>query len=283
LRRLTSIRLADDPCERGDSSMNPQREYELLHGEEYKRAGGKGKYDRGVITSTLSEWSEFYEEVRRFQGCRDYVWRGQEQHGDDWKLMSRFDRLPQGGDRDKNLEQHREEFVRAIRGRRGPNPPQLTEDDLWALGQHHGLATPLLDWTESPFVAAYFAFWRRKEDPSERVVYGLNRDIERWFSRTPDNRLIAFPQITAHENARLLAQGGVFTKALEGGDIKSCVQGCYHEKNHADRIILVEILISERCRYEGLKDLNWMNINHATLFPDIYGAAVLCNWKLELS
>ena len=85
----------------------------------------------------------------------------------------------------------------------------------------------------------------------------------------------------AHENARFLAQAGVFTKALDGQDVKERVQRCYNERRHAGRIILVEILVPGRDREECLRDLNEMNINHASLFPDIYGSAIFCNLKLE--
>ena len=258
----------------------PKKVHELLLREDYEAVGGKGQYDKGVLSSQLSGWREFYDEVRKFRDRRGYVWRGQEQHGDGWALRSKFDRQNKAGNRKRHLEQHKEEFAKAIRGRRGPNPSELSDDDLWALGQHYDLATPLLDWAESPFVAAYFAFCK-KADTRERVVYALNRDIDRWFRSGTREHFIEFPPITSHENVRFLAQGGVFTKALEGEDVKTRIQKCYHEKSHANRIILVEILIPDSSRDECLRDLNWMNINHASLFPDIYGAAAFCNWKLE--
>ena len=237
----------------------------------------------------LSKWIEFYDEIRRFRDYRDYVWRGQRRSGETWTLKSKFDRLNSPKNREEFLSKHLNEFRKAIRGRRGTNPPELNEDDLWALGQHQGLATPMLDWTESPFVAAYFAFFKRVNDPKRnegnRAVYGLNRDIERWYQQSESieqKYFVMFPKIETHENVRFLAQSGVLTKALNGQDIKERVQKCYNETNHKNRIILVEILIPDRDREECLRDLNGMNINHASLFPDIYGSAIFCNLKLEI-
>jgi len=94
---------------------------------------------------------------------------------------------------------------------------------------------------------------------------------------------IAFPPIPPRWNIRFVAQRGVFTEALAGEDVKARIQKCYHEKNHRNRIILAEILIPDSSRDEFLRELNTMDINHATLFPDIDSTAKSCNRKLENS
>ena len=143
----------------------------------------------GIVTFRLASWSHFFDflEVEVFHlsspSKQSYIWRGQRRSN--WPLSSSLDRLfdqlglaASSSELERRLAEHLDVFKHAARGRRGPNPASLPEEkDWWALGQHFGLATPLLDWTRSPFAAAYFAFEELASNPTEyRVVYGLSRN-----------------------------------------------------------------------------------------------------------
>ena len=69
---------------------------------------------------------------------------------------------------------------------------------------------------------------------------------------------------------------------LEGQDVRERIRKCYNETNRRGRIVLVEIIIPDRDRRESLRDLAEVNINQASLFPDINGAAIFCNLRQEI-
>lgn len=273
----------------------------------------------GIGVVRLFSWKYFTDYVyQQMLDYKSYIWRGQ--RCDNLKLTSTLDRIINKSKIAKTKRHdfanaHLEQFKYATRGRRGEHPPQiLAENDWWALGQHHGLTTPLLDWTMSPFVAAYFAFIGIGEKQTKhRAVFALSKpSIERTVKKIktekerqnrkelrtledatkgiknylrlgmlkqPVKPEIEFIRPMSDENQRLVNQGGLFSRSPIGENLDGWVQRNY---NGYDRYILMKILIPNKDREMCLRMLNRMNINHLTLFPDLFGASKFCNIFAEI-
>jgi len=182
-------------------------------------------------------------------------------------------------------------FHLAARGRRGPNPPAIgSEDEWWALGQHHGLATPLLDWTESPFAALFFAFEQeRKENiPGRyRAVYAfleMASHVRMPMSSVDEGIEPIYPpriiRPLSDENTRLVSQRGVLMLVRSPMRVESWVTETY--KGQEKVRVLIVIQIPHKGREDCLRFLNQMNINHLSLFPDLQGASEYCNMSLAI-
>jgi hypothetical protein len=245
----------------------------------------------GVITINVASWQYFQDYVyQELLDYRTYVYRGQRRA--DWKLEPTIDRLLR--DRGRLLwpdirQEHLSRFKFATRGRRGSTPPQLpSENDWWALGQHNGLATPLLDWTTSPFVAAFFAYVDSKpDDTPQRFVFAIaehsiaDKCKELKKGTTPDKsrpQLLELFRPLSNENPRLVNQGGLFSRSPDSIDIESWIRKSFKGENRS--YILIKISLPNRDRSEALRALNRMNINYLTLFPDLFGASNYCNFDL---
>jgi hypothetical protein len=283
----------------------------------------KKKNETSVLMIEVASWIEFVDcllspagsvERRVPEDIGDYVWRGH--RCSIWKLESLFDRKNSGStERHNVLGMHRRSFIYAIRGRleafglsvrelkRLNREGVIGENHLWALGQHYELATPLLDWSTSPFVAAYFAFeeasrledadWDKLDEGTEwseikkkltdkeqreslpyrdRMVIGLN------YKQVCQHTGLDYFSPMSSEHPRLINQRGLFTLDKSGEDIETTVQNNWKEGNPW----LIKIHIPNARRMDFLRGLNLMNINGASLFPDVDGAARFCNIGLEI-
>jgi hypothetical protein len=114
-----------------------------------KKTSGSGwsasKVVDAVRTVTCDSWLGYVafmnEALLPYTG---YVFRGHA--SDSWRLVPTLDRVL-ADNSTTSREKHLTAFKFAARGRRGISPAQLSdENEWWALGQHNGLATPLLDW-----------------------------------------------------------------------------------------------------------------------------------------
>lgn len=227
-----------------------------------------------------------------------FVYRGQENY--DWPLESSLDRLRKKYPYRKSFrganpqfftssplspEQHLNAFKHALRGRRGSNPQPLTEDDdYWALGQHHGLATPLLDLTRSPYVALFFAFEHEKiilddkmSEPDFRGVYALSAESIMHDKRSSEcDKPVRIISPKSDDNFRLISQEALFAKLPENTDLERYIREHFSGEEHPFAIFY-KIKIPSKDRDDCLVALNKMNINYMTLFPDVYGAAMHVN------
>lgn len=246
----------------------------------------EGNVKNGIIEVKLSSWRWFSDLIRQeMLDFKCYIYRG---HASErWRLESSLDRAMKKIERQRReiaRESHLMNFIKACRGRRGPNSRQISfNDEWWALGQHHGLSTPLLDWTESPFVALYFAFCEISTDGAKyRAIWALAREaIEEISLKIPDKYSdFKIVDPITDENFRLVSQRGMFVKIPSMTTIESAVSESF--VGDSEFITLMKILIPNTERTECLRTLNRMNINHLSLFPDIEGAAIHSNTDLHI-
>lgn len=237
-----------------------------------------GRVKDGIEEIHIRKWNYFIDYIQETYspGC-GWVHRGHRK--DYYRLESTIDRKILDKSKTEQLRSEQlDRFKMAIRGKRGANPPQYDEPlEWWALGQHFELLTPLLDWTHSPYTAAFFAFARTGEDDTrKRIVISLNKDE---VERSQLARTVRFYTPNSDENARVLGQNGLFSFCESGEELEALIA---HEFAGVKRAILKKIYLPNTERIDVLRGLEQMNINHLTLFPDLSGASNYANMQFEL-
>ncbi|MEZ5704940.1 MAG: FRG domain-containing protein [Burkholderiaceae bacterium] len=249
-----------------------------------------------IPVTRLESWRDFTQLLESNFFNRhgvQLVFRGHRRH--DWGLMPTLGRVTTNGIITEVLANDQlDRFRRAVRGRLSDTALVDEPDELWSVGQHHGLMTPLLDWTYSPYVALFFAFHKEddkdEKDNPYRAVYVLNKSF--LVENEAETGIRVFEPRKDH-HGRLVNQAGLFTfspfdATLENKltDVLADEDGFTDEElRAASEEEQPEILASYICKIyiknEGRDDcvrhLRRMNVHHASLFPDLIGASDYCN------
>jgi FRG domain len=257
----------------------------------------------GVVTYRVEKWSEFVDIIQGWRSVRNWCFRGQ---GDArWPLRSSLSRQIEISKVFHKAWPGQESRIRRIFQRKAnlfiSDPPQEDELEWLALMQHHGAPTRLLDFTWSPYVAAFFALERATEDAA---IWALNlpllwelydrqridgvdvgnadpRDakiFQKYY--LPNNRAFVWQGDPFRMSQRVIAQSGTF---LVSSHLGLTVEDILARYPREQELLVKFLLPTATLRAEAMASLYSMNITQATLFPGLDGLARSMAYEFEYS
>lgn len=225
------------------------------------------------LNGVIQDWIQFKNYVASIAN-ENFLFRGQQK---DWPLCSSFHRrgrfrmrefilrdVPQLHQRLSSITDHY--FDRNVPDQNGA---------FFNLLQHHGYPTPLLDWSYSPYVAAFFAFRNiKKGNSSNESVRIYIFDHLKWKKFYPQIQFLDTPyphlsvmDFIAINNPRLVPQQSV-TTVTNIYDIESYIFDC---ESNSSQTFLMAVDIPANQRDIAMKDLEFMGITAGSLFPSLEG------------
>jgi hypothetical protein len=240
----------------------------------------------------IASLAELLERLAEISVRAKTVWfRGHADAG--WKLeptLSRQGKLASEIQLTKRFKQNAFQFL--------PHVP-IHEWEWMFLMQHYGVPTRLLDWSENPLIAAYFAtredgfkkgirkpeaalwclFPRKLNEASGMVLrppddipaFGDERELEDYLPQQVSQGISSrnpLAIVAPRQFGRVYAQQGVFTIIHKDAKRIEDVQDDAGHKGH-----LVKLRISRKGVHQIQKELNLLRVNKLLVFPQLENVA----------
>jgi hypothetical protein len=264
-----------------------------------------------VVRRTIHKWQEFVGIIQGWQCVRNWCFRGQASAK--WPLKSSLSRHIKVSKVSKQVWELQETRTRRTFRRKchlflDDLPDENDELEWLALMQHHGAPTRLLDFTFSPYVAAFFALERATSDAA---IWALNlpllytiherhkisgvkvsdkreeeeqadprdRDVfEKYYS--PNRHAFVWQGDPFRMPQRVVAQSGTF---LVSSHLGMTVEDILARYPGSGELLVKVVLKTSKLRAEAMASLYSMNITQATLFPGLDGLARSMAYEFEYS
>lgn len=252
----------------------------------------------------FDSWNEMKEYLFSFSTQNEkvkYVFRG---HADsEWKLQPTIDRLKLEdpvSTESKAIVDFKKDitiFTQTNEISFLDYPKNNDEKDLnWlALMQHHGAATRLLDFSDSPFIATFFAMSNVYVKEKEKCIWAIPLNLidkknttiitERGSSldkiyenlkvdKSRKYDILGYSYLNK-QFERLFRQQGCFIYSMSSNESFYDLLGVYFDNSSLENSSLLKITLKTNNNEEeilsAISDLKFMNITYSSLFPDLDG------------
>jgi hypothetical protein len=141
--------------------------------------------------------------------------------------------------------------------------------ELMAYLRHHGFPSPLLDWTRSPYVAAFFAYANFASKAERVAVYAYVEDVGQGKHWMGGEAILSEVGRNVRTDARHYRQQSQYTFCTardESDNVSFVPHERAFDRGATDQDVLWKVSLPRDLRGEALAHLNRMNINAYTLF-----------------